>query len=280
MGFDIATQTAGKALGPVGGAALNAGMGIVNNVGQLIFGRALQKQQLKGQKEALANQNAAQYDMWLKTNYSAQKEQMEKAGLNPGLLYGMSGGGATTTGGASAMPSSGQAHGIMDMQSIAQMRLLEAQAAKLEAETAEIKGDTYQPGEKSANLNADTTNKALQGIVTKYAGQEAGRQWMMNKELSTEEYGAKSDEYAARQSVATNIVRMYEDGTMKKMSDAELQNKLAEIGLKNVNITGREIENALNDMELKLMNELGMGRNAKGWAEMGIKLLTFILGKK
>ena len=36
--------------------------------------------------------------MWKDTNYSAQMEELKKAGLNPGLLYGMSGGGATTIG--------------------------------------------------------------------------------------------------------------------------------------------------------------------------------------
>ena len=38
--------------------------------------------------------------MWQDTNYSAQIDQMKKAGVNPALLYGQSGGGGTTTGGS------------------------------------------------------------------------------------------------------------------------------------------------------------------------------------
>ena len=43
-------------------------------------------------------QQKAAYQMWLKTNYSAQMEQMKKAGLNPALMYGMSGGGGASMG--------------------------------------------------------------------------------------------------------------------------------------------------------------------------------------
>ena len=39
-----------------------------------------------------------QMDMWNATNYPAQVEQLNKAGLNPALEYGMKGGGGVTTG--------------------------------------------------------------------------------------------------------------------------------------------------------------------------------------
>ena len=38
--------------------------------------------------------------MWNYTNYENQKKHLEAAGLNPALLYGMSGGGGATAAGA------------------------------------------------------------------------------------------------------------------------------------------------------------------------------------
>ena len=42
-------------------------------------------------------------EMWDYTNYENQKRHLENAGLNPALLYGMSGGGGATAAGAQGM---------------------------------------------------------------------------------------------------------------------------------------------------------------------------------
>ena len=70
-------------MGPLGTAALGIGSEIASGVGNLIFGEFQQKQALRGQQKALAQQNAAAMDIWEKTNYKAQMGQLEKAGLNP-----------------------------------------------------------------------------------------------------------------------------------------------------------------------------------------------------
>ena len=49
-------------------------------------------------------------EMWDYTNYENQKKHLEAAGLNPALLYGMSGGGGATAAGAQGM-SAGIASG-------------------------------------------------------------------------------------------------------------------------------------------------------------------------
>ena len=46
-----------------------------------------------------------QLEMWEKTGYGATKEQMKKAGINPGLLYGMGGAGGATTAADTGGPS-------------------------------------------------------------------------------------------------------------------------------------------------------------------------------
>ena len=53
--------------------------------------------------------NAAQaraYEMWEKTNYDAQVEQMKKAGLSPALMYGQAGAGGGTVSGAQGQGTS------------------------------------------------------------------------------------------------------------------------------------------------------------------------------
>ncbi len=67
-----------------------------------------EKTSMSNQKELMEIQNQNQrglnqqgadlsYQQWLKTNYGAQTEQMKKAGLNVGLMYGGAGGAGGTT---------------------------------------------------------------------------------------------------------------------------------------------------------------------------------------
>ena len=86
-------------MGPIGTAALGIGTGLAEGAAEQIFGEMNQKRELRGQKKALERQNAAAMDIWEKTNYKAQMGQLEKAGLNAGLIYGMGGAGGTLGGG-------------------------------------------------------------------------------------------------------------------------------------------------------------------------------------
>ena len=114
----------------------------------------------------------ADYNMWLKTNYPAQKEQIKAAGLNPALLYGMSGGGgATIGGGAPSVTGSGAANpnsaaaattgmGIMNQ---AQLALLDAQKKNIDANTAKTVAETPNVEKTGKNIEA-STQSILQGI--------------------------------------------------------------------------------------------------------------------
>lgn len=94
----LAQQTGGQAAqGAMGGAM---GMLFANSQDrrQVRQAEKLQNLQVVGQKHMIDYGYEKQLQMWKDTNYGAQVEQMKMAGLNPGLLYGMSGGGGTTTG--------------------------------------------------------------------------------------------------------------------------------------------------------------------------------------
>ena len=62
--------------------------------------RKLQELQIEGNKSMLDYSSMKQREMWDYTNYSNQRKHMEEAGLNPAMMYGMSGGGGSTVGNA------------------------------------------------------------------------------------------------------------------------------------------------------------------------------------
>ena len=139
------------ASGLVGGAINQAfnGMNIDNQV-------AAQKD-LATYNANLNYQN--QMKLWNATNYEAQREQMEKAGLNVGLMYRGSGGGGGTTGvgagggGSVSSPTNTELNSTALMQNQvmeSQIKLNEAQANKANAEA------DYQKGAATENTSANT----------------------------------------------------------------------------------------------------------------------------
>lgn len=142
--------------------AINAGMGLLleghNDRRQIKQQQKLTDMQTEAQRNLTNYSYEKQMEMWKNTNYSAQMEELAKAGLNPGLLYGMSGGGGATTGtagatsagGGQAPSGGGEIMGMMQqgMQRM-QLELLDAQKKNIEADTA--------------NKEADTVNKPIQG---------------------------------------------------------------------------------------------------------------------
>lgn len=129
-------------------------------------------------------QKASQLDMWNKTNYEAQIEHMKKAGLNPGLMYGMSGGGGTTTGNAGGGNFQSQAGqdvqrdqiGLMRASQQIQLGLMEAQKENIEADT-KLKGvtadktsgvDTEKVEAEIGLVSAQTKNTEAEGLGIAY----------------------------------------------------------------------------------------------------------------
>lgn len=131
-----------------GGAAIgaaSAGIGMLGGIGQANrqYHRQKKLMGVQQQNQMALNQQGhdLQMDMWNKTNYKAQMEHMKAAGLNPALMYGMSGGGGTTAGsqggGSAASGQVGQER-VMDLSNMMAM----AQIGKIKAETKEILGET------------------------------------------------------------------------------------------------------------------------------------------
>jgi hypothetical protein len=136
---------------------------------------ALNDQQLSYDIKKMGAERESQLEMWKNTSYPAQKEMMEKAGLNPALMYGMGGGGGVTTGGSSSGVNAPKAPGgggemMGMMMQKAQLDLMKAQARKTETEADNIGegGVDRRLGEtKILDLATGIENKAAQTKLIK-----------------------------------------------------------------------------------------------------------------
>lgn len=144
----------------------NKVLGIASGIisaGSAIYGairqRKAAKEQAERQKELQEHAKEQQLDLWRKTNYSEQRRQMEKAGLNAGLMYGMGGaaGGEIGAGGAG---NAGQEQ-VYDLNSAinnakmtqANIELAKSQAEKNKAEAEKIKGTDTTESQSRTELN-------------------------------------------------------------------------------------------------------------------------------
>lgn len=248
--------TAKTGSGLVGAAAIQAGSGLLG----LGLGNIGRKNQMADQEKLMgiqmANQMALnqqghdlQLDMWNKTNYEAQIKHMIKAGLNPGLMYGQSGGGGTTTGSQSGGSASGgnAPQGGMPMELMAQMaqiasqtRLNNAQAGKLEKETP-----------TTGNLGDTTIESLKAGITNTKALAEVNR---VESELKNIDYLVKSGNVKAlTQQLQHQILKTeYE---MKKLKAEKDMTQIEADNFEkmyNLKITKAQLENGAIAMGIKV----------------------------
>lgn len=143
---------------------MGIGLGAANNQQQ--YGQQVRLNNLATQNQmAMTNFNQDKaYEMWKKTNYKAQVEEMKKAGLNPALMYGMGGGGGTTAQVTPGTGGQGQAAAnasTMGIQTAMELRLLEAQKNNIEADTENKKMDTILKDQTQYG-------KGLENAMTEY----------------------------------------------------------------------------------------------------------------
>lgn len=160
--FDIANIGANAA-----NTAIGAGMGILlgkqQDKRQYEQQKKLQALQISGQEHLMGVAQRNQLQMWKDTNYRPQMEQLEKAGLNPGLIYGMNGGGGVTTGSSSGQVSGGNATGHSGEPQAMALGMLQAQNIK--AQTDNINADTKLKKSGTLKTNEEKTKLELENVI-------------------------------------------------------------------------------------------------------------------
>lgn len=210
------------------GAIANVGMGLfqgnINNNRLRDNTRDFMDWQLANSKELTEFNREQQMQMWRDTNYAAQREQMEKAGLNVGLMYGGGGQGGSTNvstaqtqgaDGHSAMPPMDIANALAQGQQVknmqAQEELTRAQIEKTKAETNETtaRTPTYEKGMQK-------TDAEIKEIATKIGVNETSVRKMFQE---IEESGSRTNLNQA------NIIKTEtEVDRLKKITPEEVEN--------------------------------------------------------
>lgn len=268
--------------GSVIGAGIGAATGLISMLGQ----RKREKRAVENQKTLMdwqmknqqrLNQQGAdlQYDMWKKTNYPAQMEMLKEAGLNPGLLYGMSGGGGTTAGSQSGgSASGGQAPAPQPMelgtalaaaQTAEQLKLMKAQRRNLEEDvrTKEIDNKTKEMyGADADRVEASNRySKAVQEGQFLYDALQG-----TNKERAVDTNFLKQlDNKQAVLDVERRIAQETENDTKMKVA-YELLNAKFDVEVKKAGI------NLTREQERKLWHDIW-----QGWTNAGLKGLDTII---
>lgn len=155
---NIATQAAGMGMGMIAGA--------VNDQRQGIQQEKLNRQTEASQKRMGQFNLEQQMKLWRETSYGAQKREMEKAGINPALMYGMGGGGGQTaaiaTGGAQGSQAAAGGGEIVANQGMAmQLQLLQAQKENIQADTELKKADATKTGGVDTELAKTAIGKMI-----------------------------------------------------------------------------------------------------------------------
>lgn len=150
----------------------NMGIGMLGGIGNMALGKKTMDMQLQNQKELNEHQQQMQLDMWDKTNYKAQVDQMKKAGLNVGLMYEGGGTGGSTQSSVGGSAQGMEAPDIMGMMLQAQklkseIKVNEASANKLNAEATKTGGvDTEKGYKEIENLSQGIQNQKAQEKLT------------------------------------------------------------------------------------------------------------------
>lgn len=165
------------------GGILGLALSGINDKRQVRQQEKLQQLQIKGQKEMgiFNREQALQY--WNETGAEAQRKQLEKAGLNVGLMYGSGGGGGGSTmnpagsvSGAAAPTGGGEVGmGIQAGMAQAQMELMKAQTNKTNVEATKMAGADTEKTISETGVNVQTLENLKQGVKTDAAKESLTR---------------------------------------------------------------------------------------------------------
>jgi hypothetical protein len=227
-------------------------------------------------------------EMWDYTNYENQKRHLEAAGLNPALLYGMSGGGGATAAGAQGSGSSAvggnemaagnaqKAMGLMMGEQWSRIASNLADAALKKAKTNKVKGvDTDLQNANIEYIIAQTSNeKVKKGLI--YANTRLLDAQEELQRTSVDYTKQKTDEIRWN----IKLVEKEVDRLAKEIDGLDLDNEYKKETLKNrIKQTSLAIQQAIADIALKGSQGRLNNEEAKAipekilqmWSEIGIK---------
>lgn len=201
--------------------------------------------------------------MWKDTNFGAQRQEMENAGLSVGLMYGNGGGSAASTaGGTATQPNAPktnpvevalqqQAMGLQLKQIEAQNKLASAETAKTLAEANKIAGvDTkgqelsnkWQEIENRIQLSKE--NIAESNITEAEANAKKAIELWKQEALNTKYLDETQEERVAK--LVSEIALLQKEGAV--------QDSIVDVNYNTARKIQKEVENFYYDMITKRMS--------------------------
>lgn len=259
----------------LGEGIVGAGLGLLlqkhNDKRQIEQQGKLGQQQLGLDIQKMGAQKQMDLQMWKDTSYSAQKEQMEKAGINPALMYGQGGGGGTTIGNSGGSVNSGGAPqgggeilGLM-MQK-AQLDLINAQTEATKADANLKNTDAAYKGGVQTDLGKKQVESLTQGIENQKAVkaltdiesriknlqgdlladtyQEQVQTIGLQKQIANEEFRKMVRENWIDQETAKNRVKLVESELFNVWADTALKKANKEGAIQNIEESKNRIKQA------------------------------------
>ena len=215
----------------------------------------LMQQQYANQQNLNQQGKDLQMEMWKETNYPAQMKMLKEAGLNPGLLYGMSGGGGTTTGsqgggsasGGSASGGSAPPYPQMDIGNIVQGAKTAAEIALLKAQENKTNAEANVIEPKASQEIAES-----KGRITKMAQEEAnakiqGELLNIDKQIHTIEYHYTEERLSGEmERIWEDVERLQLDNKMKIETWESAKYDIVQSAI------GKEIDNRLKESNISV----------------------------
>ena len=220
--------------------------------------------QAKLNEEAAQRNQQRNKDMWDYTNYENQRKHMEAAGLNPALMYGMSGGGGSSTSGAQAQGasgiggneiSSGSNLGGMALQSMmmeSAIELNKANANKANADANKTAGVDTELGKAETEYK-----KSLQALTEFQATSESQnfnlvRAKVENVIASTNKLNAETKTETADAEVAQKTIDARCEEAIQKVNESLARQSQIKIGNKLTEKQIWEISQKINQRAIEL----------------------------
>lgn len=222
MGISAGNAVAGSVGNAVGNAVTDA-FGINNDKKQL------DQQQKLTDMQVNANKNLANYSYGLnqkmydytydKTKALTQVQNLKEAGLNPALMYGMSGSGGTsaTTGSASAGSASAGTSSDSSSRQMAQTAQIGMglQMAKLESEIDLNRSVAESNRASAGKATADTkTSDAIRDYSVEFERQQGIKEWMNNNRTKFEDYNREGKQSASYNNTKLDEYHEIETGSI------------------------------------------------------------------
>lgn len=197
----LGMQAAEQATGGLVGEGLGLLFQPMKNKQQLKQAGKLQELQIKGNKELTDYNTAKQLQFWKDTSYGPQVELMKEAGINPALMYGMSGGGGQSSTIQTGNVSGNQAavgHAAQTGMGL-QIPLIQAQVENIKADTKKKEAETAKTAGVDTELGKTQIQSLTQGIENAKAQKEL-------TEIQTEIAEVENDIKGATQNAAKALI--------------------------------------------------------------------------